>query len=77
MTELAKENWRFVLYDVDGRAVLVVVVGGVAMDELAVELTESERWSFDNLGVAGILPLVKAIESAPGRFADRKVPVPR
>lgn len=77
MTELAREPWRFVLYDVDGRTVLCVVVGGVALDEVAVELTPDERLAFDVAGVDAILPLVKAIETSPRRFADRTVPVPR
>ena len=76
MRELARETWSFILYEHEGRLLLNVVAGTVGLFEVLVELTAEERAAWERDGVAGVQPLVRAIQGSPRSFWDRRVERP-
>lgn len=76
MNILAQEPWAWTLYADGDRRILTVLVGGVALYEVAVALTPAEREAFDAQGAAGLSALIAGLRDHPSEYADRQVPVP-
>ncbi len=73
---VAQGAWEYTLFDVDGRLILEVVCGTVALFDMTIELNAEERAAWEANGVAGVLPLVAKVRDDPERYRPRKVQLP-
>ena len=60
---VAQGAWEYTLFDVDGRLILEVVCGTVALFDMTIELNAEERAAWEANGVAG-----------PGKYRAAMVP---
>lgn len=75
MDVIAQSAWDYTLFADEGRLLLEVVCGSVAIYTLAVELTQEERAEWEARGMDGLAGLVQTIRGDPARFMPRRVKV--
>jgi hypothetical protein len=71
MKELIKSNWNYILHEKDGRLILSVVCGGVALFEREIVLNKEEQSAFEKHGQEYLNTLADAVRNNPVKFENR------
>lgn len=70
---IAERRWAWMLYEDDGRLVLCVVCGSVALYELAIELRADEVESYRAGGDAAVDQLARQVSDEPRKYWTRRI----
>jgi hypothetical protein len=73
MKELLQDHYNYTLYEKEGKLLLSVVCGTVAVFDLTIELTQTEAQKFEQEGQAFIASFADTIRYAPDDYLKRRV----
>lgn len=73
MKELLQDHYNYTLYENEGKLLLAVVCGTVAIFDLTIELNKAEKRQFDKEGQPFIASLADKVRYAPDDYLKRRV----
>lgn len=73
MKEILQEYYNYTLYENEGKLLLSVVCGTVAVFDLTIELNKAEKLQFEKEGQSFIASLADKVRYAPDDYVKRMV----
>lgn len=71
--EIIKKDWDYNFYIEEGKYILSVICGSVALYEVKIQLNLKEIEAFNEEGISYIIKLAKKIQYSPSKFTHRNI----
>jgi len=75
MKEVIKKNWDYCLYEKEGKLILSVICGSIALYNVNFELNKSEENSYNEIGQTFLTQLVDMVREKPSMFESRHMDI--